>query len=53
MQLANPEDLITPRTMDPADPGRRAVVFDKYRKGQVTSSAKDTQASGAVSQAIQ
>jgi pilus assembly protein CpaD len=53
MQLANPEDLITPRTMDPADPSRRAVVFDKYRKGQVTSSAKDTQASGAVSQAIQ
>ncbi|MDO9473111.1 MAG: CpaD family pilus assembly protein [Caulobacter sp.] len=52
-QLANPEDLIAPRTMDPADPGRRAVVFDKYRRGEVTSSAKDTQASGAVSQAIQ
>lgn len=52
-QLANPEDLIAPRTMDPADPGRRSVVFDKYRRGEVTSSAKDTQASGAVSQAIQ
>lgn len=53
VQLANPEDLIAPRTMDPADPARRAVVFDKYRKGEVTSSAKDAQASGAVSQAIQ
>ncbi|MDP2260015.1 MAG: CpaD family pilus assembly protein [Caulobacter sp.] len=52
-QLANPEDLIAPRTMDPADPGRRSVVFEKYRQGEVTSSAKDTQASGAVSQAIQ
>lgn len=52
-QLANPEDLIAARTMDPADPGRRAVVLDKYRRGEVTSTARDTQASGAVSQAIQ
>ncbi len=52
-QLANPEDLITPRTLDPADPARRTVVLDKYRRGEVTSSAKDAQASGAVSQAIQ
>jgi pilus assembly protein CpaD len=53
VQLANPEDLLAPRTMDPADPGRRAVVLDKYRRGEVTASAKDAQASGAVSQAIQ
>jgi pilus assembly protein CpaD len=52
-QLANPGDLIAPRTMDPADPARRGTVFDKYRKGDTTSSAKDAQASGAVSQAIQ
>jgi pilus assembly protein CpaD len=52
-QVANPEDLVAPRTMDPADPARRATVFDKYRKGETTSSAKDAQASGAVSQAIQ
>ncbi|HRD46323.1 MAG TPA: CpaD family pilus assembly protein [Caulobacter sp.] len=52
-QVANPGDLVAPRTMDPADPGRRATVFDKYRKGETTSSAKDAQASGAVSQAIQ
>lgn len=52
-QVANPSDLVAPRTMDPADPGRRATVFDKYRKGETTSTAKDAQASGTVSQAIQ
>lgn len=52
-QVANPADLVAPRTMDPADPQRRATVMDKYRKGETTSSAKDTQASGNVSEAIQ
>lgn len=52
-QVANPADLAGARTMDPADPQRRGTVFDKYRKGETTSSTKDTQASGAVSQAIQ
>lgn len=52
-QVANPQDLIGSRPMDPADPGRRATVMDKYRKGETTSSVKDTQASGTVSQAIQ
>lgn len=52
-QVANPADLVGARTMDPADPQRRGTVLDKYRKGETTSSAKDVQASGAVSQAIQ
>jgi len=39
-QIANPADLITPRTMDAADPERRAVVFDKYRQGKPTASDK-------------
>lgn len=47
--LANPGDLLTPRTEDPADAQRRDVVLGKYRLGQITSSAKDDQASGAVS----
>ncbi|MET3665423.1 CpaD family pilus assembly lipoprotein [Caulobacter sp. 1776] len=51
-QVANPEDLIRPRDMTPADAGRRDTVFDKYRKGEVTSSAKDDQSSGAISKAI-
>lgn len=52
-QVANPEDLVHPRGMDPADAGRRDTVFKKYRKGETTSSAKDDQGSGAISKAIQ
>jgi pilus assembly protein CpaD len=51
-QVANPADLDHPRTMGPADAGRRAMVTDHYRKGEATSSAKDAQASGAVSKAV-
>lgn len=52
-QVANPGDLVGARPMDPADTGRRAAVLGKYRAGEVTSTAKDDQASGAVSTAVQ
>jgi len=52
-QVANPEDLLRARPMDPADTGRRTTVLSKYRNGEVTSTAKDDQASGAVSTAVQ
>ena len=32
-KIANPADLLEPRTMAPADAERRAVIFDKYVKG--------------------
>jgi pilus assembly protein CpaD len=51
-QVANPEDLIRPRAMTPADAQRRATVLDKYRQGAVTSSATDAQASGTISKAV-
>jgi pilus assembly protein CpaD len=51
-QIANPEDLLHPRTMTPADAQRRATVLGKYRAGEVTSSARDDQAVGAISKAI-
>lgn len=51
-QLANPADLAAPRAFDPADAQRRAVVLDKYRKGELTSSAKDQNATGTVSQVV-
>jgi pilus assembly protein CpaD len=51
-QVANPEDLIRPRDSTPVDAGRRDTILDKYRKGEVTSAAKDAQASGAISKAI-
>jgi pilus assembly protein CpaD len=47
--LANPGDVLTPRRDDPTDAQRREVVLGKYRLGQTTSTAKDDQASGAVS----
>jgi pilus assembly protein CpaD len=50
LQVADPHDLAAPRAADGSDDGRRLVVLDKYRQGQVTSSAKDSQASGQVSQ---
>jgi pilus assembly protein CpaD len=39
-QIANPADLIVPRTMDAADAERRAVVLNKYRQGEVTEAKK-------------
>lgn len=51
-QIADPRDLQTPRAAAPVDMSRRAVVLDKYRKGAVTSSAKDDNATGAISNAI-
>jgi len=51
-QVANPEDLLDPRPETPIDSGRRATVLDKYRKGEVTSSAKDEQSNGIVSKAV-
>ncbi len=41
-QIANPADLLGPRTMDSADPERRTVVFDRYRQGRPTGADKST-----------
>jgi pilus assembly protein CpaD len=51
-QVANPEDLIRPRDSSPIDAGRRDTVLGKYRRGEATSSAKDDQAKGTISKAI-
>lgn len=51
-QVANPEDLIRPRDMEPSDAGRRDVILGKYRKGEVTSSKKEDSSSGTISKAI-
>ena len=51
-QVANPEDLLTPRDMTPADAARRGTVMTKYRAGEPTSTAADKQASGQVSQVV-
>jgi pilus assembly protein CpaD len=51
-QIADPRDLQTPRAAAPVDMDRRSVMLDKYRKGDVTSSAKDDNAKGTISNAI-
>ena len=48
-QIANPADLAHPRAMAPIDTQRRETMLDRYRKGQVTSSDKDDQAKGVIS----
>ena len=48
-QVANPRDFLAPATETPADDSRREVILGKYRRGETTSSAKDDQANGKVS----
>jgi pilus assembly protein CpaD len=48
-QISDPADLLHPRDVDPPDAQRRQTVLDKYRQGSTTSTAKDSQANGAVS----
>ena len=50
--IANPADLAEPRATDDPDAARREYVLGKYRQGQVTSAAKDDQATGAVSNVV-
>ncbi|MHA7774860.1 CpaD family pilus assembly protein [Roseibium sp. M-1] len=37
VMVENPSDLLTPRASTPADQMRRATVFEKYRKGEITA----------------
>jgi pilus assembly protein CpaD len=50
--VAEPRDLLTPRTMDPADAARRAIVLEKYRQGQPTATERGEDESGIVSRAV-
>ncbi len=50
--IANPEDLAHPQAETPPDADRRETVLAKYRSGDKTSGAKDDQANGAVSTAV-
>jgi pilus assembly protein CpaD len=47
--VADPHDLVAPARETPADNARMQVIIGKYRQGQATSSATDSQASGKVS----
>ena len=49
VMIADPRHVVEPAEMTPPDASRRATVLDNYRKGELTSSKKDDQASGLVS----
>ena len=40
-QIADPNDIVAPRTMTPPSAQRRTVVFDAYRQGQATSAQRE------------
>lgn len=40
-QIANPRDVLGPQPMTPSDAGRRALVFDNYRKGVLTAAPQE------------
>lgn len=52
-QIADPRDILGARPMTPADSGRAAVVFDNYRRGQVSSTPQDPLVNGRISGAVE
>lgn len=52
VQIADPRDLIAPTATAPSDAGRREIVLGKYRNGETTSTARDDQATGAISSVV-
>lgn len=52
MQIARPQDVLTPAADQPADAVRRENVLTIYRKGEVTSAKRDEQAAGAISSGL-
>jgi pilus assembly protein CpaD len=48
MQVANPADLLGPRTMSPATAERRDAKWDKFNKGEAVVSKKDGEEKASV-----
>lgn len=51
-QIADPRDIGRAASRTPSDALRRSDILTKYRKGEATSSAKDEQAKGTISDAV-
>jgi pilus assembly protein CpaD len=47
--VADPRDLVTPKSIEPDDAQRRLTVLEKYRKGDTTVATKTDEQKGAVS----
>lgn len=53
VMVSDPLDLKQPRGIDASDAVRRAVVMDKYRKGEATASPRSQDEKGTVSEVAQ
>ncbi len=51
--VANPQDLVRPRPIAPADAMRRSKTFDNYRAGSEISSAEETKQKVKISDVVQ
>jgi pilus assembly protein CpaD len=51
-QIADPRDIGRAASRTPSDALRKSDILTKYRKGEVTSAAKDEQAKGTISDAV-
>jgi len=52
-QIADPRDILGARPMTPADSGRAAVVFDNYRRGEISSTPQEPLVNGRISGAVE
>ena len=52
-QIADPRDILGHRPTSPADSGRAAVVFDNYRRGELTAAPQETLVEGRVARAVE
>lgn len=52
-QIADPRDILGHRPVSPADSGRAAVVFDNYRRGEITSAPQEPLVEGRIAQAVE
>ena len=52
-QIADPRDIVAHRPISPADSGRAAVVFDNYRRGEVTAAPQEQLVQGRIAQAVE
>ncbi len=51
--IEDPHDLLEPRADDPRDAGRRAVVLDRYRRGETTAATRTQDERVTISNAVQ
>ena len=52
-QIADPRDIVGHRPTSPADSGRAAVVFDNYRRGELTSAPQEPLVEGRIARAVE